>query len=207
MTPVPDHAWLLVRGNIWGPFPTGENFLVCVDYFSRFPSAEIVRKITDSVFTLKLRKLFCHYGALVEMITDNGPQFTSSEFKQLMKEFNIRHCLIIPYHPYSSGEVERFNHILKKLFKQLLPKIKTSILPLKTSYGTTERHSITAWKVSRYGVFSGSYFPAFGLNTERYFVSLHIQSECEKIRTRKYSVFGHISHSACFYRGCFKFAV
>ena len=117
MTPVPDHAWLLVRGNIWGPFPTGENFLVCVDYFSRFPSAEIVRKITDSVFTLKLRKLFCHYGALVEMITDNGPQFTSSEFKQLMKEFNIRHCLIIPYHPYSSGEVERFNHILKKLFK------------------------------------------------------------------------------------------
>ena len=26
----------------------------------------------------------------------------------------------------------------------------------------------TAWKVSKYGVFSDSYFPAFGLNTERY---------------------------------------
>ena len=26
----------------------------------------------------------------------------------------------------------------------------------------------TAWKVSKYGVFSGPYFPAFGLNTERY---------------------------------------
>ena len=33
--------------------------------------------------------------------------------------------------------------------------------------------------------FSGPYFPAFGLNTERYGVSLHIQSECGKIRTRK----------------------
>ena len=33
--------------------------------------------------------------------------------------------------------------------------------------------------------FSGLYFPAFGLNTERYGVSLPIQSECEKIRTRK----------------------
>ena len=32
--------------------------------------------------------------------------------------------------------------------------------------------------------FSGSYFPAFGLNTERYFVSLRIQSDCRKIRTR-----------------------
>ena len=51
-------------------------------------------------------------------------------------------------------------------------------------------------KVSKYGVFSGPYFLAFGLNTERYGVSLRIQSECDKIRTRKNSVFGHFSRSA-----------
>ena len=33
--------------------------------------------------------------------------------------------------------------------------------------------------------FSGPYFPAFGLNTERYSVSLRLQSECWKIRTTK----------------------
>ena len=33
--------------------------------------------------------------------------------------------------------------------------------------------------------FPGPYFPAFGLNTERYGVSFRIQSECGKIRTRK----------------------
>ena len=33
--------------------------------------------------------------------------------------------------------------------------------------------------------FSGSYFPAFGLNTGKYSVSLRIQSELGKIRTRK----------------------
>ena len=32
----------------------------------------------------------------------------------------------------------------------------------------------TAWKVSKYGVFSGPYFPVFGLNTEIYFVNLRI---------------------------------
>ena len=32
--------------------------------------------------------------------------------------------------------------------------------------------------------YSGTNFPAFGLNTERYGVSLRIQSECGKIRTR-----------------------
>ena len=52
--------------------------------------------------------------------------------------------------------------------------------------------------MSKYGVFSGPYFPAFGLNTERYCitVSLRIYSEYGKIRTRKHSVFGHFSRSA-----------
>ena len=44
--------------------------------------------------------------------------------------------------------------------------------------------------------FSGPYFAAFGLNTERYGVSLCIYTEYGKIRTRKISVFGHFSHSA-----------
>ena len=32
--------------------------------------------------------------------------------------------------------------------------------------------------------YSGPHFPALGLNTERYSLSLHIQSECGKMRTR-----------------------
>ena len=39
-------------------------------------------------------------------------------------------------------------------------------------------------KSSRIRSDSSPHFPAFGLNTERYFVTLHIESECEKIRTR-----------------------
>ena len=52
-------------------------------------------------------------------------------------------------------------------------------------------------KVSKYGVFSGPYFPAFGLNTEKCGVSLQIQFEYGKIRNRKNSVFGHFSQSVC----------
>ena len=40
-------------------------------------------------------------------------------------------------------------------------------------------------KSARIWRFYGPYFPAFGLNTERYGVSLRIQFECGKIRTRK----------------------
>ena len=40
-------------------------------------------------------------------------------------------------------------------------------------------------KESKFGVFSGPYFPVFGLNTEIYGVNLSIQSKYGKIRTRK----------------------
>ena len=43
--------------------------------------------------------------------------------------------------------------------------------------------------------FSGSYFPAFRLNTMRYCVSLLIEFESGKIRTRKNSVFGYFLQS------------
>ena len=46
----------------------------------------------------------------------------------------------------------------------------------------------TGWKVSEYGVFSGPYFPAFGLNTEIYGVNLRIQSECGKSTGQKNSI-------------------
>ena len=39
-------------------------------------------------------------------------------------------------------------------------------------------------KIVRIRSYSGPYFPAFGLNTERYFVSLLFHSEYGKMRTR-----------------------
>ena len=51
----------------------------------------------------------------------------------------------------------------------------------------------TVWKVSKYGFFSGPYFPVFGLNTTIYGTNLGIQSKYGKMRTRKKSVFGHVS--------------
>ena len=48
----------------------------------------------------------------------------------------------------------------------------------------TKKHCIKGFRIWS---FCGTYFPAFGLNTERYFVSLRIQSKCGKIQSRKIS--------------------
>ena len=49
---------------------------------------------------------------------------------------------------------------------------------------------VTAWKVSKYGLFSNPYFLVFGLHTETYSANIRIQSKCGKIRTRK-------THAVC----------
>ena len=55
--------------------------------------------------------------------------------------------------------------------------------------------SDTPLKVSKYGAFSGPYFPVFGLNMGIYFVNLRIMSKYSKTWTRKSTVFGHFSRS------------
>ena len=53
----------------------------------------------------------------------------------------------------------------------------------------------TTWNVSKYGVFSGPYFPLFWMNSENYSLNFRIQSKYRKIWTRKNAVFGHFSRS------------
>ena len=59
----------------------------------------------------------------------------------------------------------------------------------------TKNFMSIASKVSKYGVFSGPYFPIFERNTEIYSVNLCIQSEYREIWTRRNHVFRHFSRS------------
>ena len=45
----------------------------------------------------------------VEIITDNGSQFTSADFKALIRQFQLQHIRIRTYHPESNGTIERFH--------------------------------------------------------------------------------------------------
>ena len=86
-----------------------------------------------------------------------------------------------------------FGKKTKKIIVLLLHSSWFNCTKVKRLVSTTD----TAQKVSKYGVFSGPYFPALGLNMDRYEASLRIQSESGKTRTRKSYVLGHFSNSVC----------
>ena len=66
---------------------------------------------TDShlIFTRhvkKLRTVFATHGIPHKVVTDNGPSFTSKEFKDFIKN-GILHITSAPYHPSTNGLAER----------------------------------------------------------------------------------------------------
>ena len=52
--------------------------------------------------------------ATPDMVTDNGAQFTSRDFKQLVREFGLQHIRIRTYHPESNGVLERFHRTTRE---------------------------------------------------------------------------------------------
>lgn len=96
-------------------------FLVLVDSHSKW--LEVVpMKTTTSAKTIDvLRNLFASHGLPEEVVSDNGPQFTSCEFKQFLRSNGIKQTLVPAYHPASNGAAEKSVQTVKAaLLKQVL---------------------------------------------------------------------------------------
>ena len=65
-----------------------------------------------------IRHLFSRYGLPEQLVSVNGPQFSSDEFELFMRQNGIKHYRSAPYHPATNGAVKRFVKTLNKLLKQ-----------------------------------------------------------------------------------------
>ena len=81
-----------------GPF-LGHMFLIVVDTHSKWLEVEIMSSTTAEKTIDRLRYIFSHYGLPEQLVSDNGPQFVSLEFKHFMKENGIRHLPVASRHP------------------------------------------------------------------------------------------------------------
>ncbi|XP_017461370.1 PREDICTED: uncharacterized protein K02A2.6-like, partial [Rhagoletis zephyria] len=58
--------------------------------------------------------IICRFGLFDTLVSDNGRQFTSSEFKNFTKKICITHIFTAPGHPATNGQAENFVKALKK---------------------------------------------------------------------------------------------
>ena len=84
-----------------------------VDTFSGWIEAHpTTRETADTVADFLLNHIIPRFG-LPSIQSDNGPGFTSQIVQHVSTSLSITWKLHIPYHPQSSGKVERANSILK----------------------------------------------------------------------------------------------
>ena len=95
-----------------------KHFLVLVDAFSKWIDVfELGSSATTTKSIYHLLRFIANFGLPRVLVTDNGPQFVSHEFREFCRQNGIEHQRTPPYHPSSNGQCERMVQELKKALK------------------------------------------------------------------------------------------
>ena len=86
-----------------------------VDHYSRSPFIRRFHSTTSAAIIRQIKLLFEERGVPEVVYSDNGPQYSSTEFINLAKSYNFRHITSSPNHPQSNGLAERMMGICKRL--------------------------------------------------------------------------------------------
>ena len=104
-----------------GPLPktkSGNEYLLTIMCAStRFPEAIPLRNIKTKNIVKALVKFFTFVGLPKSVQSDQGSNFMSGIFQQVMHELGITQYKSSPYHPESQGALERFHQTLKNMIR------------------------------------------------------------------------------------------
>ena len=116
--------------------------VVVIDYFTKCLEAKLLvtissKKVQDFVW----EAIICRYDIPQEIISNNGTQFDSKEFRELCDELDIKKSLSSVDHPQTYDQVEAVNMIFKhnlKVWANELPKMLWAYKT--TSENSTGKH-------------------------------------------------------------------
>ena len=103
--PVPERPWEKVGSDL---FTFREKtYLITVCYRSNFWEIDLLQSdATSKAVIKKLKAHFARYGIPSHLVTDNGPQFASAEFRKFTIDWGITHTTSSPHHSKAKGKVK-----------------------------------------------------------------------------------------------------
>ena len=120
----PEAPWKRIHVDFARPFQ-GHTFIIAVDTYLKWPEAVVMTTTTSEKTIEVLRAMFAQHGLPEQLVSDNGPQFTSTEFAEFLKGNQIKHIRSAPYHPASNGLAERFVRTMKRTLKSSVKERKS----------------------------------------------------------------------------------
>lgn len=119
MHDVPNTPWIKVGADLFKL--EGKDYLLVVDYMSSYPEIALLAANTTSRSVIThMKSIGARHGIPRTLVTDNGPQFASEEFKVFTSTYGIEHKFSSPYHPKANGQAEKGVGIVKNLLRKSL---------------------------------------------------------------------------------------
>ena len=112
---LPQYPWQRVATDLF--VLKGTNYILVIDYFSRYLEVRKLSSTTTSSVIHALKMIFSQHGIPEEVVSDNGPQYTSQEFEEFTSTYDFHHTTSSPYFPRSNGMAERGVRTAKQLLK------------------------------------------------------------------------------------------
>ena len=113
---VPSQPWERIAMDHF--YQNGRLYLLVCDYFSKFPFIFQTKSTSFAHIKEQLEELFGLEGAPDEIMSDNGPPFSSREFNSFLSGLGIKHTTSSPNYPQSNGFIERQIQTVKRLMEK-----------------------------------------------------------------------------------------
>ncbi len=88
------------------------------DYFTKWPEAIALKSVdSNNVQNWLTNEIIPCYGAISELITDQGIQFISQSFQNYCKSVGIKHRTTSSFHPQTDGMLDKFNRTFLNMIR------------------------------------------------------------------------------------------
>ena len=118
----PTSPWHRIHVDFAGPVD-GNYFFILVDAHSKWVEIFKTKGTASSDVIRCLQHVYATFGLPVSIVSDNGPCFTSAEFKQFLNKGGVKHVTTAVYKPSTNGLAER----MVQTFKNMLRKSKEPV--------------------------------------------------------------------------------
>ena len=113
---MPDRPWQKVGVDLFSYM--GKDYLVATDYKSNFWEIDYLSNTSSKSVITKLKAHFARMGIPDTVVSDNGPQFSSSDFAHFSKKWGFEYTPSSPHHSRSNGKVESSVKSAKKMIRK-----------------------------------------------------------------------------------------
>ena len=97
---IPDRPWAKTGTDL---FTCNKEYIVTVDCFSNFSKVDELPNTQSKTAVACLKRHFARYGCPEVLVSDNDPQYTSSEFATFSLQWDFEHCTSSPGHSQANG--------------------------------------------------------------------------------------------------------